>query len=843
MIRLWALAALLAVSGHGLGQSASFRPPAVPLVTSDPYLSIWSEADKATDAVTRHWTHRPHPLVSMVRIDGTAYRLLGNDPVAVPPLPQTGLMVTPTKTSYQFANGQVRLTMSFLTPLLPDDLDVLARPVTYLTWDVASLDGHKHKVELFESTSALIAVNSPEQAVKARSEQFGTLTALSSGTVDQTLLKPAGDDTRIDWGYVYAVADESVATGVVADDASAKAMFTATGQVKGSTEPGHKPAEQSLAFSFDLGLVGTNSVARHMMIGYDEIYSILYFGKKLPPYWRRNGETPSGLFQKAEDQYGSVSARSARFDKELTADATALGGPEYAQILALSYRECMAANGIAADDNKQPLLFTKENTSNGDIATVDVIFPMDPIFVLLSPTLAKASLVSNFAYSASWHWKFPNAPHDLGTYPQVFGRDDGGEGMPVEESGNMIILTDAIAHDENSAEFAAPWWPQLTQWAHYLEQYGLDPEDQLCTDDFMGHLAHNANLSVKAILALAAYGDLCRFRGDKANADKYMKMAKVDAQHWVQVADAGNRSLLAFDQPNTWSQKYNLVWDKILGLNVFPPEVARKEVAFYKTVMQPFGLPLDSRTHLTKTDWTIWSATMAESPEDFRGFISPIYRYLNETTTRDPISDSYMTDDPHSGGMHARPVVGGFFVKLLSDPAIWRKWASRDHMKTGTWAPLPTPPKVDEVVPTGRHGQVTWRYTTHAPPEGWNQPGFNDASWSTGAAAFGTDGTPGITPNTKWDTGDIWLRRSVTLPQANYRKALFLLYHDEDVEVYVDGVLAAKEPEWVTDYEQVDIDPAAQKLLKPGATVTIAIHCHQTSGGQGVDVGIAVPQN
>ncbi len=122
----------------------------------------------------------------------------------------------------------------------------------------------------------------------------------------------------------------------------------------------------------------------------------------------------------------------------------------------------------------------------------------------------------------------------------------------------MILLCDAIAKDDGNPAFVATWWKQLTQWEVYLEKYGNDPEDQLCTDDFMGHLAHNANLSVKAILAIGAYADLCRMRGDAANADRIMNLAKGYAEHWVKVADDGGHSLLAFDKPHTWSQKYNL---------------------------------------------------------------------------------------------------------------------------------------------------------------------------------------------------------------------------------------------------------------------------------------------
>jgi hypothetical protein len=288
-----------------------------------------------------------------------------------------------------------------------------------------------------------------------------------------------------------------------------------------------------MAFALDLGTVAAKPESRHVMVAYDELYAIEYFGAKLRPYWRRDGADAVSLLRDAEGDFEKLTRRCETFDRQLMFDLTRVGGSRYAQIAALAYRQCLAACGLAADANKQPLLFTKENTSNGDIATVDVIFPMDPIFILLGPALAKASIVPILSYAGSWHWKFPNAPHDLGTYPFARGTDDGGEGMPVEESGNMLILCDAIAKDDGNANFVTPWWPQLTQWAKYLEQYGLDPETQLCTDDFMGRLAHNANLSVKAILGLAAYGDLCRMRGDTANADKYARLAHADAEHWM----------------------------------------------------------------------------------------------------------------------------------------------------------------------------------------------------------------------------------------------------------------------------------------------------------------------
>jgi hypothetical protein len=249
--------------------------------------------------------------------------------------------------------------------------------------------------------------------------------------------------------------------------------------------------------------------------------------------------------------------------------------------------------------------------------------------------------------------------------------------MPVEESGNMILMFAALAHAEHDTAFAKRYWPLLTKWAEYLLDKGFDPENQLCTDDFAGHLAHNTNLSIKAIEALAAYAQLAKQMGDDETASKYDTAAKSMGARWTAMAAEDGHYRLAFDKPNTWSQKYNLVWDDILGLHIFPAEIATREVAFYKARLNPFGLPLDNRATYTKLDWTIWSATLATNPADFKVIIHPIFQFLNQTPDRVPMTDWYDTVSAHQIGFQARSVVGGVYIKMLADPQLWSKWADR----------------------------------------------------------------------------------------------------------------------------------------------------------------------
>jgi hypothetical protein len=678
------LAALILLAAPARAAEA-FQPRAVPLVTTDPYFSIWSFADHLTDDVTRHWTGKPQSLESMIRIDGAVSRLMGK-PVEEESLPQVGLAVFPTRTVYDFEGAGIHVTLTFLTPLLPRDLDVYSRPVTYVIWEARAVDGRTHAVSIYYANSAQLVVNTDDQAVEWSREKIGDLTALRMGSKAQPVLAKSGDDRRIDWGYLYAAAPMSaVAASAIASSDSQHEAFLEQGRLPGQDDTAMPRAANSrdplMALVFDLGQVGGEAVARHLILAYDDLYSIEYFHQRLRPYWRRNGAQAADLLTLAEHDFESLRKQSEEFDGQLMADLTRVGGEKYARLAALAYRQSLAAHKLAAaPDGQTPYYFPKENFSCGCISTVDVIYPAAPVLLLLNPHLVEASLAPVMDYVKTGKWPFPYAPHDLGTYPLANGRDPTKiETMPVEESGNMLILFAAIAKAEGSPAFAEKYAPILKQWADYLEDKGLDPENQLCTDDFAGHLAHNTNLSIKAILGLGSYAQILDMQGKKDAARQYRTKAQEFATRWVEMASDGDHYRLAFDKPGTWSEKYNLVWDKILGLNLFPAEVARKEIAFYEIHLNRYGLPLDNRKTYTKLDWEVWTATLAESPADWENLIAPIYDWVSQSPTRVPLTDWYWTRDGTQVGFQARSVVGGIFIKMLSDPAAWKAWADQSR--------------------------------------------------------------------------------------------------------------------------------------------------------------------
>jgi len=586
---------------------------------------------------------------------------------------QKSVTVNATQSEYTFNCGPVALDLTFTAPLLMEDLDLISTPINYISYQVRSLDKKNHDVQIYFETTPQLAVNTDAQPVKSEKVTKNGYTYLKTGTINQPILGQTGDDLRIDWGYLYLggklSGNEDMALGEYFD---MKSSFISNGKLVAGVDSKSLPTNMKdkmtvLAYSNNLGSVSKTPVNGHFMIGYDDVYSIRYFYENLMPYWKHNGKVDIfQAFEKAGNTYESLMSRCKAFDAQMLKDAEIAGGKKYAELCALAYRQAIVAHKLVADKEGNLLFLSKENNSNGCINTVDVTYPSAPLFLLYNPELLKGMLNPIFYYSESGRWTKPFPAHDLGTYPIANGQTYGGD-MPVEEGGNMLLLTTAISYIEGNANYAAKHWDVMSIWVDYLLKEGLDPENQLCTDDFAGHFAHNTNLSIKAIMAIAGYGKMAEMLGKKDVAEKYISAAKEMAVKWTEMAYDGDHYRLTFDKAGTWSQKYNIVWDKIFDMGIFPKNVCEKEVAFYLTKQNKYGLPLDSRKTYTKSDWVIWTACLANSQADFLKITDPIYDYVNETPSRVPLCDWHETTDGKQVGFKARSVVGGYFMKMLDE--------------------------------------------------------------------------------------------------------------------------------------------------------------------------------
>lgn len=574
---------------------------------------------------------------------------------------QRSVDVQAMRTIYDFKCGNVDLKLTFAAPLFMDDFDLMSRPVNYLNYEVVSNDGKEHEVDFYFEACPNWARDNETQECVSEALSDERFNYVKTGTKSQNILGTKGDDRRIDWGYFYMAADKDCSMSAVGDPLTMRREFFQKGELS------EQSTGEFMALSTRMGKVGSKSSAGYLMIGYDDLYAIQYFGENIRPYWNRKGDKSiQSQFALAADQHDSLMERCEDFDAQMMHEALAAGGKDYAELCALAYRQSISAHKLIETPQGEIAWLSKENFSNGSIGTVDVTYPSAPLFLYYNPELVKGLMNFIFYYSESGKWKKPFPAHDLGTYPLANGQTYP-EDMPVEESGNMLILTGAVSRMEGNAEYAKKHWDILSVWVEFLVKDGFDPINQLCTDDFAGHLARNTNLSIKAIMGIAAYADMAKMLGKTDVANKYNKIAKDMAAKWKVMAAAGDHYRLTFDEGDTWSQKYNLVWDEILGYDIFDKEVAQTEIQYYLTKMNQYGLPLDSRRAYTKSDWIIWTATMASDKEAFQQIIAPTHDFFEETVDRIPMTDWYNTDAKTHVGFRARSVVGGYFIKMLKE--------------------------------------------------------------------------------------------------------------------------------------------------------------------------------
>ncbi len=593
---------------------------------------------------------------------------------------QTACDVLPTSTYYTFKCGGVYLDLVFTAPFLMDDVELMSTPINYISYQVRSNDGQEHDVQFYFGTTPELTVNNNSQPTTTTIVNQGGRRYIKSGSVDQKVLGKAGDMITIDWGYLYL--PNVNGTLAVADQDLTASTFASTGTLPASTSPFNSTEEgemPQLSYVHDFGTV--SQASSYMMFGYDEVYDIRYMGTDYKGYWARNGKTIQQAFNVFQQNYDDIMTRCKAQDQIIYDDGLAAGNAKYAELLCASYRHCIAAHKIFQDNKGNLLFFSKENNSNGCVNTVDLTYPSAPLFLLYNTDLMKGMCTSILDYCESSRWGFDFAAHDLGTYPHANGqvysitRPDSNGGfagnMPIEESANIVILAAAISNIDGNTDWADRYWTTLTKWTNYLVENGQDPENQLCTDDFAGHLAHNANLAVKAIMGVAGYAMLCAQRGETDNFVYYMGKAREMATEWVRLAREGTHFKLAYDRTGTWSQKYNMVWDKAWGTSLFTDAVKNQEYTFYMDKLKAYGLPLDSRSSWTKSDWEMWTAALARNNTNFFKISNLVWNYVNKTPSRVPLSDWYFSDGQGAmTGFRARSVVGGHWMKVYVDKML-----------------------------------------------------------------------------------------------------------------------------------------------------------------------------
>jgi len=237
----------------------------------------------------------------------------------------------------------------------------------------------------------------------------------------------------------------------------------------------------------------------------------------------------------------------------------------------------------------------------------------------------------------------------------------------MEETANMLMMLAAIAKEQKwDVAWLTKFRPLLRIWGDYLTASLPDPGNQLCTDDFEGPSPHNVNLAAKGIVGLGAYSLLLDAFGDKDGSVKAWNDAKRFVDNWIQMAFSVDHYKLQYDLGHdTWSLKYNLLFQYVLQMDLFPSHVLNEEEAFYLTKINKYGVPLDNRAIFTKTDWLSWVAAMHPSTDVSARIYRAIYDFANESPSRLAFSDWYKTDSGVVVGFTARPVIGGIYAHML----------------------------------------------------------------------------------------------------------------------------------------------------------------------------------
>lgn len=660
--------------------------PSYPLIVFDPLLSVWSRSDKLYETDTKMWTGEDKPICGHISIDGVNKRFMGADG-ADSVIEQVSVEASFTATKYVFRDDAVELTVTFTSPFLLDKPEITSRPTSYIDINVESIDGNIHSVEIMMDFSEKLSYFGSKKLTKGGILPYSEGRIGYIGKLFQKTLNVSGDERSIDWGWFYLAGQAKI----ILSSEYRKKVFLKKDKIK------EEKNYRKLLMATRGGKIAPEKPLSFFLVpAYDDLYSILYFCEFKKGYWTTAYYNILNAVQESVVNHDKLIAECRSFDDKLENEVLSKYDENYLTLLIAAYRQSIGSHKLI-EDGKDKVFLSKECGSNGCIGTVDVSYPSVPLFLWGAPELVKGMLIPVFKQARMRNWTFDFAPHDVGRYPFATGQVYGAKKalrpvknrkfflnrkfpcerhgdlykldrqMPVEECANMIIMTAAYFNESGDFNFVRENADLLSGWADYLVNAGVQLENQLCTDDFAGHLAKNVNLAIKSVVGIAAWGLLLN-QIQMGEGNKFMDIARDYAKELEMISDTGEYTALTIDDRKSWSTKYNLIWDKLFKTNLFSQATYDKEIALYKSKLAKYGFPMDSRGSFAKSDWEMWAAALDDSGELTKLTSEAICAMLAETEDKVPFTDLYDTVTAKMfHHFRARTVQGAMFMELYKD--------------------------------------------------------------------------------------------------------------------------------------------------------------------------------
>ncbi|GAA5852107.1 hypothetical protein JCM5353_007477 [Sporobolomyces roseus] len=641
------------------------------------------------------------PWSGIIRIDGKSYEFLGA-PIssdssmngeATDVARQMAFTFTATRSVFSFKAEDVEFNVTFLSPVTPNDEIRTSLPFSYLSIDVDPSSIGKHTISVYSDIGGEWTSGDSSVEIVWDFEAHKGVGFHSISRKDPIVFGEYAE--QAEYGATIFATDctHSVASSGFSRDL--RSRFVEKGRLDGTFDSRYRKIDDDepvFAFSTSLSKDSPQAVftighVRHPYVNYVTPHGQV----SLDGLWTNRFPKHEDAIAFFQSDYPRALVESKKFDAQLRKDAERVSGKNYASIVELSTRQAFATfeltTGLDEDwkeDRTKSMAWLKEISSNGDMSTIDVIFPLHPILLYTNPTLLALLLEPLLTYTHSGLYPNRWPVHDLGRYPNATGYNSGNdEPMPVEEAGNMLWM--ALSYSQLTSDL--PWvekhYEVFKSWTSFLIDEGLIPANQLSTDDFAGQLANQTNLAVKAIVGIGAMAELANQTGRYADSIHYRSTAKAYVTEWWRFAmtdlDGPNpHAKLSYQDENSWGTLYNLFGDQILSLDLFPPELYEYQAKWYRQKREKYGVPLDSRHYWAKTDWQMFAAASTDDNKTQDMFIDDLVSYLRAGKVDAAFPDLYETPTanwPGEEGLDwgvrflARPVVGGHFSLLALEAA------------------------------------------------------------------------------------------------------------------------------------------------------------------------------